>query len=92
MDTAKFDGNLSQELIDSAKDLSKAEKIAKVENNSQFSIGDIVYLKSGGPPMTITSFYAQTLYGDVGCIWFQFSELKHLCTHSSCLTDKNPNE
>jgi len=92
MDTQKFDGNLSQELIDSAKDLSKAEKIVKAENNSQFSIGDVVYLKSGGPPMTINSFYDQTLYGDVGCVWFDYSELKHLCTHSNCLTLEKPNE
>lgn len=46
-----------------------------------FEIGDVVYLKSGGPPMTI-------MYADdksVMCIWYESGEYVRENFHPGCL-------
>jgi uncharacterized protein YodC (DUF2158 family) len=35
----------------------------------QFKVGDIVRLKSGGPPMTVSSI-GSVMSEDIGCQWF----------------------
>lgn len=39
-------------------------------SNETFSIGDVVVLKSGGPPMTVFSSPASRADQQVGCVWF----------------------
>lgn len=38
---------------------------------SMFQIGDVVGLKAGGPPMTVSRFYE----GSVSCQWFSRDDL-----------------
>ena len=40
-----------------------------MNENASFTAGDVVQLKSGGPPMTVCGKSATT--GDVLCIWFE---------------------
>lgn len=41
-----------------------------------FNPGDVVKLKSGGPPMTVESRYDAT---NVNCVWFEGTNQKHGC-------------
>lgn len=44
---------------------------------SEFSIGDQVVLKSGGPTMTIDSFGANYDNTTVNCVWFDSKHEPH---------------
>ncbi len=40
-------------------------------SSDQFKVGDVVELKSGGPPMTVTGVNTNLVgYTEIKCIWF----------------------
>ncbi|MCU4431893.1 DUF2158 domain-containing protein [Acinetobacter pittii] len=53
-----------------------------------FNIGDVVYLKSGGPAMTINQIYKER--ENVQCVWFVQNEQKECIFKLQTLTSINP--
>jgi uncharacterized protein YodC (DUF2158 family) len=49
--------------------------------------GDIVWLKSGGPKMTVMSIIEENL---CHCIWFQYGEIQHFEFETVTLRKSNP--
>tara|TARA_Y100000590_G_scaffold326365_1_gene370416 strand:- start:398 stop:598 length:201 start_codon:yes stop_codon:yes gene_type:complete len=57
---------------------------------TKFKDGDVVYLKSGSPAMTI-AYYDETVQM-YHCKWFVSSELKYYDFREHELTKDNPND
>lgn len=53
-----------------------------------FQIGDVVYLKSGGPAMTVNQIYQKM--GTTHCVWFVQNEQKEFIFNQDTLTKDNP--
>ncbi len=55
---------------------------------SKFNIGDVVYLKSGSPAMTVNRIFEER--GTVECVWFVENEQKQFIFSADTLIPKNP--
>lgn len=55
---------------------------------SNFNVGDVVYLKSGGPAMTVHRLIDDR--ENVECKWFQDDELEVSIFTQGSLTKENP--
>jgi len=56
---------------------------------AEFKVGDVVWLKSGGPAMTVTAIGELTLRCDVK--WFTFEEMEGKSSYPAvCLTHEDP--
>ena len=58
-------------------------------NPSQFKVGDVVYLKSGSPAMTVEDFFDD---GRVQTIWFDGAETKKQGFQPDVLTKDDPHK
>jgi uncharacterized protein YodC (DUF2158 family) len=58
--------------------------------NQKFSDGTIVWLKTGGPAMTINVFHNPTQR--YRCVWFVDTDLNHGEFYNDALTDINPSD
>jgi uncharacterized protein YodC (DUF2158 family) len=58
-------------------------------SNKKFRKGDLVWLKSGGPKMTVKSSEPDSKYT---CIWFQHGEIQHHTFERVTLTKSDPFE
>jgi uncharacterized protein YodC (DUF2158 family) len=67
-------------------------KIKEIEFIETFEIGDIVYLKSGGPAMTVKTLCGPTpeTYPIVGCVWFDGGTLHQELLNPGSLVKKEP--
>ncbi|ENV98320.1 DUF2158 domain-containing protein [Acinetobacter bereziniae] len=54
----------------------------------KFNIGDVVYLKSGSPAMTINRLIEER--GNVECVWFVENEQKQFIFNEDTLIPKDP--
>jgi uncharacterized protein YodC (DUF2158 family) len=53
-----------------------------------FKVGDVVYLKSGSPKLTVT----ESQSGETKVVWLKHgSEKDTLTLNSACFTSQNPN-
>lgn len=43
---------------------------------SEFKVGDLVRIKSGGPPMTVTSVSKLSGSVSINCVWFDSQDRK----------------
>jgi uncharacterized protein YodC (DUF2158 family) len=59
------------------------------ERAYSFPVGTIVWLKSGGPPMTVSDFPAP-MPNVASVDWFNNGELKQGCFHKDCLVTEEP--
>lgn len=55
---------------------------------SDLKVGDVVYLKSGGPAMTVNKVLSER--DNAECTWFQDNELKDHIFNQGSLTKENP--
>lgn len=55
---------------------------------SDIKVGDVVYLKSGGPAMTVSS--KPNTLGNVKCVWFSGEKADSLEVKPEALTKENP--
>lgn len=61
---------------------------------SKFSVGDSVYLKSGGPKMTVTEVIVDDFDSDIVTIrtqWFVGQKVNHTTANQDAFTSNNPN-
>ncbi|MDO7187303.1 DUF2158 domain-containing protein [Acinetobacter baumannii] len=56
---------------------------------SKFNIGDVVYLKSGSPAMTVNRIFEER--GTVECVWFVENEQKQFIFNADTLIPKDSN-
>lgn len=57
---------------------------------SDLKVGDVVYLKSGGPAMTVHRIIVDR--DNAECAWFQDDELKDYIFTQDSLTKENPRQ
>lgn len=57
------------------------------EKKSTINKGDVVWLKSGGPEMTVHSIDDD---GHCVCLWFRHGEIQRYNIENRALTKKNP--
>ena len=55
-----------------------------------FSTGTIVWLKSGGPPMTVSNYPGRHMPETVDVEWFNNGELNRDQFHKDCLQGTEP--
>lgn len=58
---------------------------------SDFKVGDVVYLKSGGPAMTVNAIAPSMIAKALACVWFVGNENKSATYSPDALTKENPN-
>lgn len=57
-----------------------------MENKEQVKIGDVVYLKSGGQPLTISAISNE----EANCYWMNGNEIKYYRVPVAVLTKVKP--
>lgn len=57
---------------------------------SDLKTGDVVYLKSGGPAMTVNAITPSMIAKAVVCVWFVGNENKSATYSPDALTKENP--
>ena len=71
----------------------KTAQIMRDLDKPPFPVGTVVYLKSGSPPLTVTSYTSMLGPGvDVSVEWFAGSELRRDAFHKDSLTIQRPQD